>query len=157
MNNLNNKIIAGVVLLFLSVPIFSQTNLNKWAAKCEQIESVDITVIKKKDPQTGKLTQNLMTISFKNNDKLYQELIDACKKDEDKAYDIIKKRKGGKDIPQIYKFREKDMDVQYIFNISKNGSVSVTIVKRDKDQKSKVTMKFGNSNNILESGFSSSW
>lgn len=138
MKNLYRMLIS-ILLIFVVIPMLGQTNLENWVAKCEKIESVDITVIRKKDPDTGKLIRDLKTISFKNNESLYKELIEACKKDEDKAYQVIQDRKGGKGMPRIYQFRVGEMTHQYIFSISEDEfedeSVSVTVIVRNKKDK----------------------
>lgn len=125
------KVLISLVLLTLAVPMVAQTNLERWVKKCEGIESVDITVIRRKNPKTGKVMKDMVTLSFRDNDALYKELLDACRKDEEAAYDVIKERKNGEDVPQIYRFRNGEIDIQYIFSKSKNNNVGVTIIKRD--------------------------
>lgn len=132
------KILISTTLVLFAIPMVGQTNLDNWAKKCENMEAAKITVIKQKNPDTGKLIQDLMTISFDaGNQALYDELTEACKKDVDKAYQVIEERKQGKVIPEIYSFRNGNIDIQYMFSFPKEGShkkdIDVTIIKKEKN------------------------
>ena len=128
-----HKVLISSVLILITTPIAAQVNLQQWVKKCEKIESVDITEIKKRNPDTGKMEKDLTTISFKDNKSLCDELISACKKDEEKAYEVINNKKNGRSIPQIYRFRVGNTDHQYLFSYSDNGLVTVTIIVREKN------------------------
>lgn len=128
------KMLISFMLLGMAVPMLGQKNLEKWVDKCEKMKSVDITVIKKRNPDTGKWEKDLMTIRFSNNEELYDELVDACAKDEEGAYDVIKTRKDGRNIPQIYSFKTGKLKTKYLFNRSAAGSVMVTVIKEDFDE-----------------------
>lgn len=127
------KVLTSFMLLGMVLPLLGQKNLEKWVDKCEKMKEVDITVIKKRDPDSGKWEKDLVTIRFKGNEALYDEMVQASMKDEEDAYDVIKTRKEGKNIPQIYSFKKGNLKTKYLFNRSEAGVVMVTVVKEEFD------------------------
>ena len=118
------------VLLFLMIGSFSmkigaQENLAAMVRKCETMESVDMNVVRQKNPQTKKTESVITSITIKSNPVLVNEFLNAFQRDENKAYQVIEKKKGGKTIPSFYQF----VGVSYSFSMQGDGNATVTEIR----------------------------
>jgi len=119
-------IIAGLALSAFTSQLSAQQALNNWLNKCENIKTVDFSVINYKNPDTKKEERKTMKVSFSNNDALLKELLAAFEKDKKDAYTISEKRTDGMTRPDFCTFKINGFDAKYMFEFKKNGQVIVT-------------------------------
>lgn len=122
-------LLAGGLLTNLS----AQENLKKWIAKCEKDPTIDITVIEKKNPETGKRQSETTVLSFpdKMSPELMKELQEAFDKDKDKAYRVSQKRVGGVNRPDYCRFADlkNKIETRFLFEFSKKEFFSPNKVR----------------------------
>ncbi|MDR0995346.1 MAG: DUF5024 domain-containing protein, partial [Tannerella sp.] len=71
-------LLAALLLLgSLSADLSAQTHLTALMKKCESLSNVDMSIIRKRDPQTKELYNAVVTVSIKNNAPLMQEFLAA--------------------------------------------------------------------------------
>lgn len=119
----------SLFILFLftgcfSMGAYAQKNIMALVKKCETIESVDMNVIRKRNKDTKKLEEGIVTVKIKSNPSLIDEFIDAFKKDENDATEVIENKKNGKLTPQLYKFD----NLIITFNFKDNGNATISII-----------------------------
>lgn len=135
--------ILMLVILFvasgLMMNLSAQKNLGKWSEKAGKKESVNYSLISKKDKETKEIISNMISISFNVNEEqaLYNELLDAAQADNKDAIQIIESKKGGELRPEIYKFYDpaRKEYTTYIFSIDKKSVSVVITTKREEDKK----------------------
>ena len=110
-----NRLIIAVTLIITGsffVNISAQEALKAMAKKCENMENIDVSIVKNKDKKTKEPTQVVMTFRFTKNDALKKEILAAFEKDKDMAeQETVQKRDGLTNISyhfgnSFYSFRE---------------------------------------------------
>jgi len=119
-------IIAALIFGTYLSQLSAQQALNNWLKKCENIKTVDFSVINYRNPDTKKEERKTMKVSFSNNDALLKELIEAFDKDKKDAYTVSEKRTEGMTRPDFCTFKINGFDTKYMFEFKKNGQVIVT-------------------------------
>ncbi len=119
-------VISMLLLLIGSIcaEVSAQENIEAVIRKCESMESVNMTVVRNRDPKTKKLQQTITSISIKNNPALVNELVAALKKDEPNATQAIDRKKNGKIVPQYYSFGS----ISYSFSLKEDGNASISVI-----------------------------
>jgi len=105
------KRIGFIMTLFFIVSSFTarlaaQENLDALVKKCETMDSVDINYVRAKDEKTKKLETKIINITIKNNQALINQFLEAFKKDEINANNVIEDKKGGRIISLFYQFAD---------------------------------------------------
>lgn len=119
----------------LSAEVFAQANLQKWVDETQRVEDVDVTVISKRDPNTKKLKNSMISISFKDKPDLVSKIYEAARKDRDNASSVTENKQKGRMVPSIYEFTNPENEyiiTKYIFTISKDGKVNVVVREYDR-------------------------
>jgi len=121
-------IILLLIVGGISMEISAQANLEAVVKKCESLESVNMTIVKNRNPNTKKMSNVITSISIKSDPALVNEFLEAFKKDEPNATQVIDSKKNGKIIPEYYSFGE----ISYSFSMKENGNASVSIIDNRK-------------------------
>jgi len=104
-------LISGLLLVGV---VFSETwgqsNIRALFKKCETLDDVSISRVRNRSEGSEKV---ITSVNFKNNPQLVQEFLDACKKDEAEATQIIEEKKGGKMVPNFYRFGNTTFTFSY--------------------------------------------
>lgn len=98
-----------------TIQVYGQKNLENWVKKCENNESIDMTMISNKNPKTKKETKKVIQIKFKNNESLQKELINAFNRDKDNATRVSMERSNGMTRPGLCDFNMGDYEIRYVF------------------------------------------
>ena len=121
-----NVVIAVIFLLMgsVSVELKAQETIQALLKKCENMDSVTVSVIRERDKETGKITRDVTNVSFKPDfhPALDKEFIAAFQKDEDKADRVSKNISNGKLTSMSFRFG--DITYNYNYN-SRTGTVNV--------------------------------
>ena len=126
------KNVLIMALLFItssfSMNVFAQENIEALIKRCETIQSIDMTVISKQNPQTKKLEREMVSLTICENPSLVNEFVAVFEKDKEKAIRITENRKGGQITNSSYEFE----DVTYIISQTGNNKqcTSISIMKR---------------------------
>ena len=123
-----------VTVIFLvagnfSMDLFAQESLKALVQKCENMENVNINVVRKRNTETRKLERQITTVSFGDNQALVNEFIAAFDKEKEKADQEIENRSGGKITNIFYRFG----DVSYSFSQGDDGSASITVIEKENE------------------------
>jgi len=126
-----NVAIAVILSLLggVSVESKAQETIQALLKKCENMDSVTVSVIRDKDKETGKITRDLTNVSFKTNSNpaLEKEFLAAFQKEEDKADRVSKNISNGKTTSMLFVFGE----LQFNYNYNKRtGIVNVNATNR---------------------------
>jgi len=95
--------------------IQAQDNVKAVMKKCESMDGVSMSRVRNRD---GGKERQIVSLNFKNNPQLVNEFIEALKRDEDQATQIIESKENGKLTPTYYRFAK----VAFSFNIDKAGT-----------------------------------
>lgn len=130
-----NAWIAGMLLLAgsFSFDLMAQESLDALIKKCETIETIDINIVRNKDPKTKTKTRSIVniTIPARTNQTLIDEFVAAFKKEKDNTVREIENRKGGKVVNLHYQFEKK----VYTFNLGyDDGNAHVSIIDHEGDK-----------------------
>ena len=101
------KVVVFAVLFFaggLFANLIAQENIKAVMKKCERSNSVEMTYIINKDPETKKFQSSITTIKIKDDPNLIREFVAAFEKDKDNAYSVSGSIKNGVSTPASYKF-----------------------------------------------------
>jgi len=105
-----------MMLLFivsgLSMKLVAQDNLSAMVKKCETIPSVNMNVVREKDPETNKLVIKVISITINDNQALVDEFLAAFKKDEDKVNQMVENKLEG-EISLLYEFEKVSFSISY--------------------------------------------
>ena len=125
------RIITAVLLLFIGgliTDLCAQESIKALIKRCENTNSVDMSYIINKDPQTKKVLNSITTITITDNPRLVKDFIGAFEKDRDNAYSVSGSIKNGVSIPSSYKFSLGDDGYiscsMTVWNDNANASVS---------------------------------
>lgn len=125
-----NVFLIAVLLLIgsFSIESMAQENLAALVKKCESMESVQMSVVRRRDTPKGKITKTITSIQFNSNQALVNEFLAAFKKDEESATQAIDDKKNGRMVPSFYRFD----DVSYSFSINGDGDgAHISIIERN--------------------------
>ncbi|MDF9828745.1 DUF5024 domain-containing protein [Parabacteroides sp. PF5-6] len=101
----------------------AQENIKAVMNKCITMDNVDVNRIRSKD-------RTIITVTFKNNDALMNEISEACRKDEPQAEHISESKKNGKMVPNFYRFDKGSFSIKVN---EEDNSVSATFVEEKGD------------------------
>lgn len=121
------KLVAVVILLItssISIDLMAQENILAVVQKAEKMEGVNFNIVRQKNPETKKLVQEITSVSFRNNEALKKEFMDAFEKDRANADNEIEGRNQGVVTELMYKFGTTSCAL----NIGENGSIDVAII-----------------------------
>ncbi|MDR3062002.1 MAG: DUF5024 domain-containing protein [Dysgonamonadaceae bacterium] len=113
---LRNVLFITIILIVgcLSNDLMAQDALKAMIKKCESLDNVEMSVVRKKNKETLKVEQSITTITINvSNKALIDEFIAACEKDEPSAYEVIYSKKKGKVIPQFFRFKNVNFSFSY--------------------------------------------
>lgn len=124
------KKIKSFLLLFLIVgtmssSIMAQQNLSAWMKRCESVESIEMTVITRRNPETKKEESKIVKVVFVDNKALLDELLSAFQKDKESAYQFSEKKSTGVIRPEFCRFSKNKTETRYMFEF-KGNKVTVT-------------------------------
>jgi hypothetical protein len=122
-------LIAVVILLLtgsLATDLYAQETLKALVKKCENMENVDVDVIRRRNKETKKLEQVITEVSFSNNQALVNEIIAAFDKDKEMADQEIEEKSNGKIKELFYRFGGDT----YSFSQDDGGRGSITLIER---------------------------
>jgi hypothetical protein len=122
------SLIAVAILLLtgsLAADLSAQETLKALVKKCENMENVDINVVRKRDEKTRALERTVTSIRINNNQALVNEFIAAFEKDKEMADQEIENKSNGKIKNIHYRFG----DASYSFSPGSNGSASITVIE----------------------------
>ncbi|MCL1938586.1 MAG: DUF5024 domain-containing protein [Candidatus Azobacteroides sp.] len=122
------NVFVAVLLLVMgsfSMKIVAQENLAAMVKKCESIESVDMNIVRQKNPHTKKTESIITSVTIRSNPALVSEFLTAFRKDEDNAYQVVENKQGGKIVPSFCQFK----GVSYAFTMQGEGNATVTEIR----------------------------
>ncbi len=119
-------LIAGSI----STEVFAQEAIKALVKKCENMQNVNINIVRSRNKDTKKLERVVKNISFSNDKILADEFIAAFEKDREMADKEIENMSNGKLDNLFYRFGNSS----YSFSYDKEGgSVSITVIEREDD------------------------
>ncbi len=130
-----------VLMLFIGgfcLEMSAQQNILAVVKKCETSESVEMSVIRKRNEDTKQLERSITSITIKSNPALVDEFIAAFKQDEPNATQVIDTYVKGKLVPQLYRF--SNVSVSFSLQGS-GGNASVTVIEKSKSKPAAVIKK----------------
>ncbi|MDR2919154.1 MAG: DUF5024 domain-containing protein [Tannerella sp.] len=122
-----SQLIVVLVLLVagcFSMDLSAQETLKALVKKCENMENVNVNIVRNKDKTTRKVSKVITSISFSNNEVLVKEILAAFNKDKDMADQEIENRSNGRVNNLFYRFGS----VSYSFSEDGNGSGSLSVI-----------------------------
>ncbi|MDR0431105.1 MAG: DUF5024 domain-containing protein [Tannerellaceae bacterium] len=125
------KLIMVAIILIagsFSSELLAQETLKALVQKCENMENVDMSIIRKKN-EKREVTRVTISINLNNNPALINEFIAAFEKDREMADREIENRKNGKMNDIYYTFG----DVSYSFSQAYDQSATITVIEKRKD------------------------
>ena len=125
---MNTRNLMAAVLLMagsFTMGSLAQENIKALVQKCENMDDVDANIVRSKGG--GSSIRNSTNLTLKYTPALEKELVDAFRKDEDKATRVIESKEGGKMTHMMYEF--EDGKVRYGFNIEKN-EIHIMLIER---------------------------
>lgn len=119
--------IAALLLIIssLSMEIAAQDNLAALVKKSGTIDSVNVDVVRKRNPETNELQPVVTTITIRSNQDLVNEFLAAFKKDEAKASETVEKKQDGNIIYAHYTFN----DISYSLTTQQDNKVIIVEMK----------------------------
>lgn len=127
---MKTKSVIAVILLIIGgfcLDVSAQQNIQAVVKKCETMDAVEISVIRKRNENTKQLEKEITTISISSNPALVDEFIAAFRQDESNATHVIDAKVKGKLVPQFYRFGK----AFYSFSMDGEGNASVTIIEKN--------------------------
>lgn len=127
---MKTKSVIAVILLIIGgfcLDVSAQQNIQAVVKKCETMDAVEISVIRKRNENTKQLEKEITTISISSNPALVDEFIAAFRQDEPNATQVIDTKIKGKFVPQLYRFGK----AFYSFSMDGEGNASVTIIEKN--------------------------
>ena len=128
-----NRFIITVVLIITGsffVNVTAQEALRAIMKKCENMENLNVNVVRNKDKETKKVTRVMINISFEKNETLKKEILSAFEKDSEMAdYEMKNKRNGNTDLN--YRFGL----ISFSYNENRDGRVIFSSHEKSSDSK----------------------
>ncbi|MDR3142997.1 MAG: DUF5024 domain-containing protein [Tannerellaceae bacterium] len=123
-----NLIAVAILLLTgsLAADLSAQETLKALVKKCENMENVNISVVRNKNKETREMQRAIINISFNNNQALAGEFIAAFEKDKEMADQEIENKSNGKTTTIFYRFG----NVTYSFSQGNDGSASISVIEK---------------------------
>lgn len=122
--------LIAVLALFIagsfSMDLSAQETLKALVKKCENMENVNVSIVRNKDKTTRKVSQVITSISFSNNEELAKEILAAFNKDKDVADQEIENRSNGRVNNLFYRFGS----TSYSFSEDGNGGGSLSVIDK---------------------------
>jgi hypothetical protein len=124
---MKTKHLMAIAILLIagsfSIDAVAQTNISALIKKCENNESVDMNVVRKKNKETNQLEREVISLTIRDNEALVKEFIAAFKADEKDAEEVMEHRRGGGEQSSImYRFE----NVSYSLNTNDNGNATIS-------------------------------
>ncbi|MCD7978235.1 MAG: DUF5024 domain-containing protein [Tannerellaceae bacterium] len=113
----------------------AQNALKAFVQKCENMDGVTVSVVQRKNETTRELEQNLVTVSFRENPALTEEIKKAFEADKKDAIRVIEEKEKGVLKNVFYTFIEGNNEISYSYDISSGGNVSMSVIERPKKQR----------------------
>ncbi|MDH6534433.1 DUF5024 domain-containing protein [Parabacteroides sp. 52] len=105
--------------------IYGQTHIKALVKKCETMDNVELSRVRDRDPAKNR-QRTVTSIMFKNNEELLDLFIEAAKKDEADATQIIESKVNGKMVPSFYRFGNTSFSISQ----KKDGNaVSISFIE----------------------------
>lgn len=127
---MKTKQLIAVLVLFIaggfSMDLSAQETLKALVVKCENMENVNVNIVRNKDKETKKVSRVITSISFSNNDALVKEILAAFNRDKDVADQEIENRSNGRVNNLFYRFGS----TSYSFSEDGNGSGSLSVIAK---------------------------
>ncbi|MDH6306505.1 putative membrane-anchored protein [Parabacteroides sp. PF5-5] len=128
------RLIVVAILLIagsLSTELFAQDAIKALVQKCENMENVNVNIVRNRNKETRKVERTITSISFSNNEALVNEFIAAFNKDKEMTDQEIENRSNGKVNNIFYRFG----NTSYSFTQGEEGSGSISIIERSDNKK----------------------
>ena len=114
-----------------SMELMAQRNLEALVKKCETMESVNMNIVRIKDPKTKKMEREIISFTICENQALVNEFVAAFKKDEEKAIRAQEQREGGRTISLFYRFEDNST---YSLSQDPKGCTMISIITRQEQE-----------------------
>lgn len=117
--------------LFFSGYASGQENLIRWIKECEKDNTVDMTVIENKFPDTKRPDRYVVKITLKEKPQLQELMYVAYGKDKPDANSAIDKRVNGVMVPERCEFSKSETDktvTQTVFDFYYNTKAGETVI-----------------------------
>ena len=126
------KNVCIITLLFIlssfSMKLVAQKDLDDLVEKCEAMTSVDMNVVRTRNPKTTELEREVINIRIKDNLALVDKFLSVLDKlDTTSAIHVAKNRQGGRIINLLYRF--KDGSYAFSYNESEK-SADISIIRQ---------------------------
>ncbi|MDR1762605.1 MAG: DUF5024 domain-containing protein [Dysgonamonadaceae bacterium] len=93
-----SSFIAAVLFaISFNTAVYAQSRIDALISKCENLESVDMEVIKQKSKES-KTERKIINLKIKDNQKLVGDFLAAFKKDESNADRTVSQKRGVKEM-----------------------------------------------------------
>jgi len=116
-----------LIVSSFSMELIAQDNLDALIKKCETMPSVDMKIVRRKNPETKKIELQVVTINICENPELIKEFVAAFKaifeKDKENIISTSEDRKGGQIVSLSYIFENS----QYLISKQKDKENCTTI------------------------------
>jgi len=130
--NILKYMLTMVLVCMGAMPLMAQKNIDKLVKELENRDDVSINSVTKRDPKTRKISRVVKTFTFKGNDKIVKQLIDAFEKDEEYAITAIKDmprgRKAATRVNFTFIFQKDNEKRTYTLATQPSGNITMTII-----------------------------
>jgi len=125
--NAKRFFIAALLLLAGSITanLYAQATIDALVKKCENMNTVDVNTVMKKDTDTKKLVKSVVNIVIKNDAALVKELRSAFEKDRDAADEGTETKREGKLVRLFLRFGNKN----YSFTAKDDSNASLSVIE----------------------------
>jgi len=123
-----NRLFITVVIILVGsffVNISAQDALKAIAKKCENMENVDISVVRTREKDTKKVNRYIMNVDFNDNESLKKEILMAFDKDRSNADHEVEGRKNGRGRELMLRFGSST----YSYSERLDGRVSFSVIE----------------------------
>jgi hypothetical protein len=123
------SLIAAAILLItgsLTADLFAQETLKALVKKCENMDNIDINIVRDRNKETREIQRVITSISFSGNQALANDFIAAFDKDKGTADQEIENKSNGKITNIFYRFG----DISYSFSQDDDGSISISVIEK---------------------------
>ncbi|MDR1919121.1 MAG: DUF5024 domain-containing protein [Tannerellaceae bacterium] len=128
---MKTKVVVAVLLLMgsLTVKVSAQETLKALVKKCENMDSVSMTIVRDRDKETKQWKRSVITLNIRNNAALVNEFIEAFRKDEAVALKVIENKDQGRSTNFFYSFE----GVNYSLRIKDKANASISVFEGEND------------------------
>ena len=123
----NRLFITAVLIITGSfiMNISAQDALKAIAKKCENMENVDVSVVRSRDKETKKVNNYVMSITFEKNESLKKEILAAFQKERVNADHEVEDRRNGRIRELLLRFGSSS----YSLSERTNGRFSFSVIE----------------------------